>query len=277
MAQSPGTRIFMTGASGYIGSVVTEFVISQGYEVHGLSRTEDNDTKMRRLGAVPVRGNLQSLDVLRRESENAQIVIHLAGVMTRHRDYNESLRIDAAAVDAICQTLRGTGKRLLVTSGSMVPLRKTPVKDKVMAEEHALSWSKKEGVHVVSIRLAPYVYGRGGSGVRLFMQMYRSRGSTRTSAVHLLAAEKAKAGEVFNCTSSTDAIGSILDLPIKSVPFEEAVTRFGMFLASFLSTENWASSTKAIKALEWGPSEPDILEDITAGSYATVTKKLLEF
>lgn len=304
-------RIFMTGASGYLGSVITELAIAQGYTVHGLSRSETNDEKLVKLGAVPIRGDLQSLDVLRRESADAQVVIHLADVMTRNPDYNEGLRIDAAAVDAICETLLGTDKRLLVTSGSLVaaadpkggettetsPRWKEPIVDRYKAEDHALSWSKK-GIHVMSIRLAPYVYGRGGSGVRLFMKMavangqviYIDDGEFKTSAVHvddaarmyLLAAEKGGAGEVFNCTSSTDgtalqlaqAMGSILHIPVKSVKFDDALATYGQFLTRFLCAVNRASSAKAVKMLGWQPREKGILEEIKTGSYVSVAQEL---
>ena len=78
MAQHHHERLFLTGASGYVGSVVIQFAITQGYKVHGLSRTQDSDAKLTSLGATPVRGDLTSLDVLRRESAEADAVIHLA-------------------------------------------------------------------------------------------------------------------------------------------------------------------------------------------------------
>ncbi|EED20169.1 NAD dependent epimerase/dehydratase, putative [Talaromyces stipitatus ATCC 10500] len=312
MAQPTKSRIFMTGASGYLGSVITEHAIAHGYEVHGLSRIEASDEKLRSLGAVPVRGDLQALDVLRHESANAEIIIHLADVMTRNPDYHAGLRIDAAAVDAICETIQGTDKPLLVTSGSLVveadpngeettetsPLQKKPVNDRFKAEDHAINWAREKGVRVIAIRLAPYVYGRGGSGIRLFMQMHARNGevtcvedgSTRTSTVHvddaarmyILAAEKASAGEVYNCTSSTDvtalqlaeAMGSILALPVKFFKFDEAVAKFGPFFSKFLCAVNRASSAKAFQRLGWQPREPGIIDDIKSGSYLAVTEKL---
>ncbi|KAI7977380.1 hypothetical protein EIK77_004796 [Talaromyces pinophilus] len=262
----------MTGASGYVGSVITEFAIAQGYEVHGLSRTDTNDAKLKALGAVPVRGDLESLDVLRRESANAQIIIHLADAMTRNPDFSAGLRVDAAA--------------------------KNPVNQRWKAEDHAISWAKEKGVRVIAIRLAPYVYGRGASGVRLFMQMHARNGevtciddgSARTSTIHvddaarmyLLAAEKASAGDVFNCTSSTnvtalqlaEAMGSVLNLPVKFLKFDEAVAKFGPFFSKFLSAVNRASSAKAIQTLGWEPRELGILEDIKSGSYQALAKEL---
>lgn len=312
MAQPSKTRIFMTGASGYIGSVITAFAIAQGYEVHGLSRTETNDAKLKGLGAIPVRGDLETLDVLRRESANAQVVIHLADAMTRNPDYSAGLRIDAAAVDAICEVIQGTDKPLLVTSGSLLveadpngeettetsPLQKNPVNQRWKAEDHAIRWAKEKGVRVIAIRLAPYVYGRGASGVRLFMQMHARNGevtciddgSARTSTIHvddaarmyLLAAEKGSAGDIFNCTSSTnvtalqlaEAMGSVLNLPVKFLKFDEAVAKFGPFFSKFLSAVNRASSAKAVQTLGWEPKEVEILDDIKSGSYLAVAKEL---
>jgi nucleoside-diphosphate-sugar epimerase len=277
MAESPRPRIFMTGANGYIGSIITQFAISEGYEVYGLSRTEKSDAKLKSLGAVPVRGDLHALDFIRRESANAQVVIHLADPLAGNfaMDYEEVLRIGNAAVDAMAEPLQGTGKPLLVTSGTLVvapatngaetteasPLSETPMNGRIRGEQHALSWVEK-GVHVVAIRLAPYVYGRGGSGVRLFMRMAVRNGevvciddgAAKTSVVHvddaarlyLLAVRKAKAGDVFNATSSTDvtarqlaeAMAFSLELPVRSVPFEDAKARFGEFFARFLSAKN---------------------------------------
>ena len=303
----------MTGASGYIGSAVTEFAVAEGYDVYGLSRTEKSDTTLTGLGAVPVRGDLHSLDVLRGESAQAQIVLHLADAYTSNfgMDYEEVLRIDAAAVDAMGESLQGTGKPLVVTSGTLVvspdpsgaettesaPLSPNPVNDRVRAEQHALQLCAK-GVQVCAVRLAPYVYGQGGSGIRLFMQMsvnngeviFINDGGARISTIHvhdaatlyLLAAKKAKAGDVFNATSSTDVtarqiaevMGSSVNLPVRSLTFEETASKTGEFLAKFLSSKNRASNAKAIRELGWQPRELGILEDIRTGSYQAVAQEL---
>lgn len=115
-------RIFMTGGSGYIGSAVTELAISCGYEVYSLSRTEASDAKLTALGATPVRGDLNSLDVLRQQSAAADIVFHLADSLTDDwgQDYAKVVATDAAAVDAMGAGLEGTHKPFVVTSGSLV-------------------------------------------------------------------------------------------------------------------------------------------------------------
>ena len=302
----------MTGANGYIGSVITEFALAEGYEVYGLSRSEKGDTKLRSLGAVPVRGDLLALDVIRRESAQAQIVIHLANAwdMSMKVTWEESLRIDAAAVDMMGESLKGRGK-LVTTSGTLVvgadpngaetteesPLQEDPINPRIKAEQYAIQLSEK-GIDVSAIRLAPYVYGRGGSGVRLFMGMavrngevvYVGDGKTRTSVVHvddaarlyLLACKNGKAGDVYNSTSSTEvttyemaaAMGSTLDLPVRSLNFEEAVEKYGPFLGRFMSSENRSSNAKAIKKLGWQPRELGVIEDIKNGSYLAVAKEM---
>lgn len=227
-------RIFVTGATGYIGGVVTERALAEGHAVYGLSRNEEGDAKLRALGATPVRGELASLDVLRQESAQAEAVLHLAYIHDWGMDYAEILRIDAAAVDALGEPLHGTDKALVITSGTAFvdpdpaggettedsPLSRTFVlKDRIRSERHALRLSES-GVRVSAIRLPPYVYGRGGSTfVPMLMQMavkagesvYVDDGHMRTSDVHvddaatlfLLAAREAKAGDVFNGTGST--------------------------------------------------------------------------
>ena len=306
-------RLFVTGATGYIGRVVTERALAEGHTVHGLSRNEEGDAKLRALGATPVRGDLTSLDVLRRESSEANAVLHLAYIHDWGMDYEEILRIDAAAVYALGGILRGTEKGFVVTSGTAVvepdpaggetteesPLSETFVlKDRIRSERHALRLSE-DGVRVSAIRLPPYVYGRGGSYfVPMLMEMaakagesvYVDDGSLRTSGVHvddaatlfLLAAMTAKAGDVFNGTGSTtttlrelaEAIGAALELPVRSVSREEAEALWGQFLTAFVQFENRPSNRKAVRQLGWRPKGIDMLTDVRAGSYRDLARRL---
>lgn len=308
-------HIFITGASGYIGSRVTEFAIAEGYTVTGLSRTPSSDTKIIALGATPVRGDLSTHDILTRESAKADIVFHLADAMTSDwsMEYAEVVRIDNAAVDAIAEGLEGSGKPLIVSSGSGVvasapdggetnetsPLWEKPLNDRIKWEVHALAQAKY-GIRVSALRLAPYVYGRGASGVRVRMMMaatsgaamYIGDGEQRISAAHvddtarlyLLAAKNARTGEAYNATVETsvtnrqlaEAIGEILDVPTQSMPYEEVQAKYPKpgFLAGFLSLENRASNAKAIGELAWKPKERGILEEIRLGSYAELAKTM---
>lgn len=228
-------------------------------------------------------------------------------------DYEEVLRIDAAAVVALGESLRGTGKALAITSGTAVvapdpaggettedsPLSQTFVlKDRIRSERYALRLSE-DGIRVSAIRLPPYVYGRGGSTfVPLLMQMaakvgesvYVDDGQLRTSDVHvddaatlfLLAVSKAKAGEVFNGTGSTtvtlrelaEAIGAALNIPVRSVSREEAEARWGQFLTAFVQYENRSSNHKAVQQLGWQPKGIDLLTDIRWGAYRELAEKL---
>ncbi|MBD2057028.1 NAD-dependent epimerase/dehydratase family protein [Oculatella sp. FACHB-28] len=270
-------QIFVTGATGYIGRVVTEQALAEGHDVYGLSRNEAGDAQLKALGAIPVRGDLASLDILRQQSSEANAVLHLAYIHDWSMDYEEILQIDGAAVGALGEPLHGTEKALVVTSGTAVvdsdpagnettedsPLSQIFVlKERIRSERHALSLSER-GVRVSAIRLPPYVHGRGGSYfVPLLMQMaakagesiYVDDGSLCTSAVHvddaatlyLLAAKAAKAGNVFNGTGSTtvtlralaEAIAAALDLPVRSVSREEAEMQWGQFLTAFVQFEN---------------------------------------
>ncbi|KAH8424579.1 uncharacterized protein LDX57_002326 [Aspergillus melleus] len=296
-------RIFMTGASGYIGSVVVQLALARDYEVYGISRTEATDVKLTGLGVVPVRGGLESLDVLREQSARADIVLHLADAFAGlQTDYAEVLRLDAVAISAFEAGMEGSDKPLVTTSGTLVveatgaettevsPLCEKPLNDRIKSEQNALRLSEK-GIKVSAIRLAPFVYGRGGSGVRLFTQMfagagevvYVGEGAAVTSAVHvdeaaelyLLAAEKAQAGEVFNGVSNTvtfreltEAIGETAGLPVRSAPADEVAGKWGEFVMKFLSTENQASGAKAKRVLGWEPKAARIVDDVKHGSYA---------
>lgn len=303
----PNKRIFVTGGSGYVGSVLVAKAVEGGYLVDVLSRTVSSDDKIRALGAAPIRGDLKSHDVLCEQSTRADMVLHLAHMGNVGIDYAEVLSVEKAAVNAITYGLKGSNKSLVVTSATLVvqptgaetteesPLAEKPLNDRFMAERHALSLNGR-GFQVSVIRLPPYVYGRGGSGVARFMGMFASSGEAfyvdggvKTSAVHvddaavlfLLAAEKACAGEIINAVSDRvttrelcKAIGSILDLPAKSLSYEDIAARFSPFLARLLSTESQASGIKARVQLGWEPNKPGIIQDIAYGSYLAVAASL---
>ncbi|KAI9683492.1 MAG: hypothetical protein M1822_006032 [Bathelium mastoideum] len=306
-------RLFITGATGYIAGVIIELAIPEGYDVYGLSRTPEGDARLKALGATPVRGDLTTLDVLARESKAADVVMHLAfnhDFLTT--DYNQILAIDAAAVNAMGEGLKGTEKPFIISSGSALvepdpegketneesELARKPIIERIKAEQNALRL-KDEGVRVISIRLAPFVYGRGGKGFLTIMMrtaitsgesLYIESGAVRSSDVHvedaarmyLLAAEKAKPGDVFNCTSSTnitykelaEGIGKVCKVPVRSMSREESAIKFGPFLTPFFLLENRSSSQKAKVQLGWQPKGVDRYTDLTKGSYVAVAEQL---
>lgn len=305
----------MTGASGYVGSRITEFAIAQGYEVYGLTRSDASAEKLKKLGGVPVPGDLSSLDVLRRESAAADIVIHLADPfnLDLSHGYDHVIKAQAAVADAFADSLKGTDKPLITTSGTLMaqadpnggetdetaPYHERGLVSRHIVEAYDQSLAKK-GVKVSTIRLAQWVYGRGGSGVRVVLQISAQRGEVLcvneganfVSTVHvddaarlyLLAAQKAPAGSIYNATDATNitfrevaqAIADVLHVPIKSLTLEKAIEQLGEFFGKFLAANNRASSAKARKELGWEIQEKQgILADIRSGSYVAVAKELL--
>jgi nucleoside-diphosphate-sugar epimerase len=240
-------------------------------------------------------------------------VLHLAYIHDFARDYEEILSIDAAAVDALAEPLRGTGKAFVITSGTAVvepdaqggettedsPLSETFIlRHRIRSERHALRLSE-EGVRVSAIRLPPYVFGRGGSyfmpmliqmAAKFGESLYVDDGHLRISDVHvddaaelyLLAADQAKAGDIFNGTGSTtitlrqlaETIGEALHLSVRSVSRDEAEAKWGPFLTAFVQFENRASNRKAVQQLAWQPNGIDMLTDIRSGSYQEMVEKL---
>lgn len=306
-------RLFLTGASGYIGSTVAEYAIAQGYTVHGLSRTESSDKKISKTGAIPVRGDLYTHDVLTREAAGADIVINIADAMAGNFAMNpeERVRVNNAAVDALAKGLKGSGKGFVCTSGSLFAAadpegnatdESSPVAVNTPwgsgQERHSISL-KDQNIRVTVARLAPYVYGRGGSGVMLYMQMfskageafYVEDGKARTTTVHvddaaklyLLMAQRGKAGEIYNVTGENDitqrqlveVIGEAICVPVRSQSFEETREKTGNFLAHFMCAENIASNKKAMRDLNWKPEAKNgILDEIRTGSYVNVAENL---
>ncbi|KAM3074925.1 hypothetical protein ACMFMG_008331 [Clarireedia jacksonii] len=300
-----GKQIFLTGASGYVGSVITEIAVANGYVVHGLSRSEGADEKIRKLGGVPVRGDLSSHNVLSQESAIADIVIHLATTYDLSvPSYDDCFPSDKAALDSIAKPMEGANKCLVVTSGTLLVAADpsgaettessapdpNPINTRGRFEAYALGL-KNKGIRIALIRLAPFVYGRGGSGVKLFMNMSLQSGGVmcvdggknRTTVVHvedaarlyLLVAEKAKAGEVYNASADTnvtaremsEGIAQALSLPIRNLTSAEIIAQFGETLGKFMAAENRASGAKARKELGWEPKSIGILEEIKKGLY----------
>ncbi|PNP42053.1 hypothetical protein THARTR1_11200 [Trichoderma harzianum] len=305
--------LFITGASGYIGSKITELAIADGYIVRGLSRSTKNDDKLRDIGAEPVRGSIDSFELLTVESAKADIVMHLVDTWGAHfnEDYSAVVRDNNLAIDAIVKGIQGTTKTLIVASGSAIvkpdpehnetdeasPLNIDGINRRYECEQYALDQESK-GIRVYSIRLAPYVYGHGGSGIALFMHLalqrgtsvYVGDGSRRTSTVHvndaarlfLLVAKQAPPSSIYNCTSDNyvtvgdlaKAMAEALGLPVKSMAEEEAIAQLGPVFGKFISLENIASSAKAVRELGWKPKEVGVLEDMAVGSYVAVAESL---
>jgi nucleoside-diphosphate-sugar epimerase len=305
-------KIFVTGATGYIGKVVVEHAVQAGHTVEGLTRNQEGAAKVSQLGATPVVGDLQAFDVLSAAAWRADAVLHLAFVHDFSLDYNVVIDTEVKAVAALAKGAKG--KPIITTSGTAVA---APAADggetgetaainegfvlgkRIHAERRVLELAK-EGAHVVAVRLPPYVYGRGGSFfVPMLMEQAAKHGVSawvegpikRTSDVdvddaarfYLAAAKSAPPGSLYICTGGTDvttrqlaeAIGQALDVPARGMPRSEVEALWGPFLTGFVDYDNRASSAKARRELGWQPqAKYGLLADITKGSYAELAKGL---
>jgi nucleoside-diphosphate-sugar epimerase len=311
--------LFITGGSGYIGSTVIKEALAQGYTVTALSRRESSDDHLRFLGATPVRGDLKAHDVLTREASKASVVINIADSISDSfasdsgkMPPEDRFRVNNGGIAALAEGLKGSGKPLILTSGSLTAMtdpdgKETNEDSPGWPEGHPFHQSheaanlayKDDGIRVCYVCLAPYVYGNGGSGVKLFLQnylragagMYIDDGKARITTVHvedaarlyLLLAENPKAEGKYNATDEThvtqgqlaEAICELLDLPCRAMSFQVASEKMGPWFATFLKSENRASNRKAREELGWVvKAERGILNDVKEGSYVQLRDEL---
>ncbi|KAI0875570.1 putative NAD dependent epimerase/dehydratase [Hypoxylon argillaceum] len=316
-------RVFVTGATGYIGSRFTALALRAGYAVHGLCRNTSKGAPLAALGAVLVPGDLSSHAVLRAEAAAADIVVHLADAWIDDfsQPYAAVVAVDAAAVDAMAAGLAASSsarKLFIGTSGVGVVAPHpeggetdeergadpNPMNGRIRCEEHILSKGGAGGISVCVMRLPPFVYGRGGSGVRLFMDIFAKLGfvarigggEVRTCVVHVDDAARAyvkalesacgepgRGREVYNVTATTevtfreftDAIAAVMGLPLREMGVQETMETAGPLIGGFFSGRIRGRSDKARRELGWEPVEIGVIEDIRTGSYVQAAKEAL--
>ena len=298
-------RVFVTGATGHVGSAVVRDLLDAGHEVVGLARSDASAAALAEVGAAVHRGDVDDLDSLRAGAAAADGVVHAANKhITETTDQAARARAELAAVEAIGRELEGTGKPFAVTSGVIgrtpgtllteetptVPNALTALRLPVEAATLALA---ERGVRSSSIRLAPTVHGPGdargfiallvGTARTAGVSGYVGDGANRWPAVHRrdaatvfrLALESAPAGTRAHAVAEegvpfraiAEAIGHALALPAASVPAEEASGHFGL-LAPLVSLDGPTSSALTRDLLGWRPRHPDLLADIAAGVYS---------
>ena len=294
-------RVFVTGASGWIGSATVDELLGSGHEVVGLVRSDAAAATIEAKGATALRGDLDDLASLRKGSDGADAVIHLAN---KHDWSNpaESNRAERTAVETIGDVLAGSDRAFLVAAGvaGLTPGRPVteldlspfsgPDSPRGGAENLALDYVEK-GVRSISLRFAPTVHGDGDHGFVHYLVAgaraagssdYVGDGSNGWSAVHRsdaarmvrLGLEVAPAGTLLHAVAETSvssreiaaAIGHGLGLPTVSMTPEEASERLG-FLGTFFAMDLTASSTLTQELLGWTPTGPTLLEDLESGSY----------
>jgi nucleoside-diphosphate-sugar epimerase len=299
-------RIFVTGASGWIGSAVVADLLAADHEVLGLARTEVSAETVTAAGAEVLRGDIGDLDVLRAAAEESDGVVHLA---FRHDiaftgDFETAVNSDLAAIEVLGEALVGTDRPLAIASGvaGLKPGTLATERDmgepfpgaggRVLNERAALALAER-GVRSMSVRFAPTVHGAGDNGfIAMIVAADRAAGSAayigegvnRWAAVHRsdaarlvrLGIEGAPAGSVLHAISEegvairdiAEAIGQRLDLPVTSITTEQAETHFG-FLARFLALDMPVSSARTRELLSWEPSGPGLITDLEQGHYFT--------
>lgn len=289
-------KVFVTGATGFIGTAVVRELLEAGHEVAGLARSSKGEEALKAAGAHVWPGSLEDLDVLRRGAEHADGVIHLAYIHD-FSDMAAAGEADRRATDAIGDALQGSGKPFVLTSGTlMLPQdrigteEERPVNSGRYAET-AVDVLTERGIRASAVRLSPTVHGEHDYGfVRALVGIAREKGfsayvgdgSNHWPAVHRLdaarlfrlALESAPAGTRLHGVaeqgvlfrSIAEVIGRHLNLPARSIPAEEAAAHFGWL--NFAASANCeVSSDQTRKLLNWQPKHPELLEDLEAGYY----------
>ncbi|MEW1780035.1 SDR family oxidoreductase [Streptomyces sp. NPDC086777] len=290
-------RIFVTGASGWIGSAVVPELVNTGHQVLGLARSDASAHAVAAMGAEVLRGDLNDTDVLRAGALGSDGVIHLAFVTPSTSE--AATRTDAKALETFAAALAGSDRPLVVSGATLVtPGRPATEHDELVAQGpvaarvanmRAALAAAETGVRTSLVMLPRSVHGEGERHgfVPQLIATARARGvcgyigdgTSRWPAVHVkdaatlyrLAVEQAPAGSVLNAVGDdgvpvreiAEAIGRHLGLPAHSLPAEE----FSGMLVRLLSTDMPASSTVTRQLLGWKPTHPGLIEDIEQGHY----------
>jgi len=289
-------RVFVTGATGFIGSAVVKDLIGAGHQVIGLCRSEDKAPALAATGAEVYRGSIAEPDSLKDGASRSDGVIHLAFNHDFSR-FVQNCQDDRPVIAALGSALAGSDRPLVVTSGTglanTVPGRPAEEDNAIIgcdvhpraASEEAAAVVAASGVNVSVVRL-PQVHDTARQGlITPLIQMYREKGAcayvreglTRWPAAHVLdtarlyrlAIEKAERGAKYHAVAEegvsmraiAEAIGRRLKLPVKSVGEGEAPAFFG-WMARFTSHDVPASSAQTRHKLGWNPIGPNLIADL---------------
>jgi nucleoside-diphosphate-sugar epimerase len=291
-------RVFVTGATGFIGSATVADLIAAGHEVLGLTRSEEGARALAAAGAEPHRGSLEDLESLKRGAAESDGVIHLAFNHDFSR-YVANCEDDRRAIEAMGSVLVGSGRPLLVTSGTAMrmgapgelateadPPASSAQIPRAASEEAVMAFGA-QGVSASVVRL-PQVHDTERHGlVSLAIETAREKGvsayvgegrnrwpaahRTDVARLYRLALEKAESGVRYHAVAEegvamrdiAEAVGRRLGVPARSIAPEAAPAHFG-FLAAFASLDLPASSVLTRQRLGWRPTAPGMIADLDA-------------
>ncbi|WP_028933346.1 SDR family oxidoreductase [Pseudonocardia spinosispora] len=292
-------RVFVTGASGWVGSVAVRELLSAGHQVVALARSDRAAAAVAEPGVDVIRGDLDDLESLRSGAKAADGVVHLA----YHHDFSQmdkAARMDLDAIAAFGDVLEGTDRPLVIAAGTLglAADRTATERDtgdprahpRVANAQAALELAAR-GVRSSVVRFAPSVHGEGDYGLvpaliefarTTGVSAYIGDGANRWPAVHRLdaatlvrlAVDEAPAGSTLHAVAEegvptraiAEAVGRGLGLPVASISTEQAAEHFG-WLGRFFSADCPASSALTRELLDWRPTHHGLIEDLEEGHY----------
>lgn len=297
-------HVFVTGASGWIGSHTVDDLLAAGHTVTGLARSDASAAALEAKGVAVLRGDLDDLDVIRRGASEAEGVLHLAN---KH-DWANAAATNASersAVETIGAALVGTDRPFVLASGVAGLAQGRPSNETdpnpFVGPDSMRGGSENrgfdfvdQGVRTIAARFSPTTHGTGdhgfiaaivGAARTTGVSGYVGDGTNSWSAVHVtdaarlvrLGLEQAPAGTRLHAVAETaiptraiaEAIGEGLGLPVTSIDPQDAPSHFG-FIGRFFGMEMSATSDVTRELLGWEPTGPGLLEDIAAGAYFDV-------
>ncbi|WVQ72107.1 hypothetical protein IAR50_001652 [Cryptococcus sp. DSM 104548] len=301
-------NVFLTGASGFVGSHLTPILLAAGHKLTAIARSDASAKKLEDQGITVIHATLEDIDALHTGASEADAVIHLGFI----RDFNnraKAVQVDHTAIETFGKALEGTNKTLIITSGllfasSPAATELTPAiqSNRGLAETLTLSFAAS-GVRSHVVRLPPAVYGDGDQGfLSTYIQQskeagfagYVAEGEAHWPAVHFTEAAQVyklalestslKGGEVLHAAqeagipfkSIAEAVATRLGVPSKSITPEEASQRY-VWLGRFIAVDVVASSELTRKWIGWEPKGKGLKEEIEGSEWYFTPEAVVKF